>query len=135
LFVTLFAQAVNNDLTVIRQLLLGVVYTSWLRVQMRTPLRRPTPSSVGEGMQMHNPTATLLEHALLAQGFMGVSKVAFPRRLQPQNGDSTGANLSNAIKCRCRDNMAAHCGALHKELSEPFQLLVQNTQSSSTVWE
>ena len=51
-----------------------------------------------------NPTATLLEHALLAQGFMGVSKVAFPRRLQPQNRDSTGANLSNAIKCRCRVN-------------------------------
>src|SRR5215469_9797178 len=48
------------------------------------------------------PTATLLEHALLAQGFLGVSKVAFPRRLQLQNRDSTGANLSNAIKCRCR---------------------------------
>src|SRR5215470_718953 len=48
------------------------------------------------------PTATLREHALLAQGFIGVSKVAFPRRLQLQNRDSTGANLSNAIKCRCR---------------------------------
>jgi len=33
---------------------------------------------------------------------MGVSKVAFPRRLQLQNRDSTGANFSNAIKCRCR---------------------------------
>src|SRR5262245_14187348 len=32
-----------------------------------------------------NPTATLLEHALLPQGLMGVSKVAFPRRLQLQN--------------------------------------------------
>ena len=51
-----------------------------------------------------NPTATLLEHVLLAQGFMGVSKVASPRRLQLQNRDSTGANLSNAIKCRCRVN-------------------------------
>src|SRR5262249_24715931 len=50
------------------------------------------------------PTATLLEHALLAQGFMGVSKVIFPRRLQLQNRDSTGANLSNTLKCRCRDN-------------------------------
>src|SRR6266516_7733067 len=50
----------------------------------------------------YSPTATLLEHALLAQGFMGVSKVAFPRRLQLQNRDSTGANFSNAIKCRCR---------------------------------
>ena len=49
-----------------------------------------------------NPTATLLEHALLAQGFLGVSKVAFPRRLQLQNHDSIGENLSNAIKCRCR---------------------------------
>src|SRR3989475_8501686 len=48
------------------------------------------------------PTATLLEHALLAQGFMGISKVAFPRRLQLPNRDSTGAKLSNAIKCRCR---------------------------------
>src|SRR5262245_54222225 len=48
------------------------------------------------------PTATLLEHALLPQGLMGVSKVAFPRRLQLQNRNSTGGNLSNAIKCRCR---------------------------------
>jgi len=48
------------------------------------------------------PTATLLEHVLLAQGFMGVSKVACPRGLQLQNRNSTGANLSNAIKCRCR---------------------------------
>ena len=56
-----------------------------------------------------NPTATLLEHALLAQGFMGVSKVAFPRRLQLQNRDSTGANFSNAIKCRCRDNSIGQC--------------------------
>src|SRR2546427_12654493 len=52
------------------------------------------------------PTATLLEHALLAQGFMGISKVAFPRRLQLPNRDSTGAKLSNAIKCRCRVNVA-----------------------------
>jgi hypothetical protein len=40
---------------------------------------------------------------------MGVSKVAFPRRLQLQNRDSTGANLSNAIKCRCRVNGRGHC--------------------------
>src|SRR5262249_37125373 len=52
--------------------------------------------------QTFNPTATLLEHALLPQGLMGVSKVAFPRRLQLQNRNSTGENLSNAIKCRCR---------------------------------
>jgi hypothetical protein len=52
-----------------------------------------------------NPTATLLEHALLAQGFTGVSKVACPHRLQLQNRDFTGANLSNAIKCRCRVNV------------------------------
>jgi hypothetical protein len=49
-----------------------------------------------------SPTATLLEHTLLAQGLMGVLKVAFPRRLQLRNRDSTGANLSNAIKRRCR---------------------------------
>jgi hypothetical protein len=37
---------------------------------------------------------------------MGVSKVAFPRRLQLQNYDSTGANLSKAIKCRCMVKLA-----------------------------
>ena len=50
-----------------------------------------------------NPTATLLEHVSLTQGFMGTSKSAFPRRLRPQNRDSTWANLGNALKCRCRD--------------------------------
>src|SRR6266571_2152450 len=55
-------------------------------------------------LRRNSPTATLLEHALLAQGFMGISKVAFPRRLQLPNRDSTGAKLSNAIKCRCRDS-------------------------------
>ena len=44
------------------------------------------------------PTATLLEHALLTQGFMGASKAAFPRRLRPQNRDSTWANLVNTLK-------------------------------------
>ena len=44
------------------------------------------------------PTATLLEHALLAQGFMGAQKAAFPRHLRPQNRVSTGANLVNALK-------------------------------------
>ena len=33
---------------------------------------------------------------------MGTSKSAFPRRLRPQNRDSTWANLGNALKCRCR---------------------------------
>ena len=47
---------------------------------------------------LDNPTATLLEHVLLTQGFMGVSKAAFPRRLRPQNRDSTWANLANALK-------------------------------------
>src|SRR5262249_45020445 len=48
------------------------------------------------------PTATRLEHVLLAQGFMRVSKVALPRRLQLQNRDSIGANLRYSLKCRCR---------------------------------
>ena len=30
-----------------------------------------------------NPTATLLEHTLLTQGFMGTSKAAFHCRLRP----------------------------------------------------
>jgi hypothetical protein len=45
-----------------------------------------------------NPTATLLDHALLAQGFMGVPKVAFPRCLRPQNHAFTCANLVEALK-------------------------------------
>src|SRR5947209_19609672 len=60
--------------------------------------------------EVNNPTATLLEHALLAQGFMGISKVAFPRRLQLPNRDSTGAKLSNAIKCRCRVKITKRAG-------------------------
>ena len=44
------------------------------------------------------PTATLLEHTLLTQGFMGTSKAAFPRRLRPQSRDSTWANLVSTRK-------------------------------------
>ena len=44
------------------------------------------------------PTATLLEHTVLTQGFMGISKAAFPRRLLPQNRDSTWANLVSTRK-------------------------------------
>jgi len=40
------------------------------------------PTDVPKSVVRYIPTATLLEHALLAQGFMGVSKVAFPCRLQ-----------------------------------------------------
>jgi len=32
-------------------------------------------------LNLSNPTATLLEHTLLTQGFTGTSKAAFPRRL------------------------------------------------------
>ena len=46
----------------------------------------------------HNPTATLLEHTLLTQGFTGISEAALPRRLRSQNRDSTWANLVNALK-------------------------------------
>ena len=69
------------------------------------------------------PTVTLLEHVLLAQGFMGVSKVSFPRRLQLQNRDSTGANLSNAIKCRCRSYVgeeSTHWPRLLSSFSNPI---------------
>jgi putative transposase len=45
-----------------------------------------------------NPTATLLECALLTQGFMGGSKAGFLHSLQPQNRDSTRANLANTQK-------------------------------------
>src|SRR5438093_6709839 len=44
---------------------------------------------------LHNPTTSLLEHALLAQGFMGTSKAAFPRRWRAQSRNSTWANLLN----------------------------------------
>ena len=43
-------------------------------------------------------TATLLEHTHLTQGFAGTSKATFPRRLRPQNRDSTRANLANPLK-------------------------------------
>ena len=45
-----------------------------------------------------SPTATLLEHALLAQGFVEVQEAAFPRCLPPQNRDSTCANLVEVLK-------------------------------------
>src|SRR5437879_907573 len=70
-----------------------------------------------------SPTATLLEHALLAQGFMGISKVAFPRRLQLPNRDSTGAKLSNAIKCRCRVIRGTHEERRDKALQDRFNRL------------
>ena len=50
-----------------------------------------------EGISI-NPTATLLEHALLTQGFMGTSKAVFPRRLRPQSPDSTWENLVGTRK-------------------------------------
>ena len=48
--------------------------------------------------RVSTPTATLLEHTLLAQGFMGVQKVTFHRCLRPQNRDFTCANLVEALK-------------------------------------
>ena len=39
---------------------------------------------------------------LLTQGFTRPSKAAFPRRLWLQNRDSTGGNLVNTLKWRCR---------------------------------
>ena len=46
----------------------------------------------------NSPTATLLEHTLLTQGFMEVQKAASPCCLQPQNRDSTWTNLAEALK-------------------------------------
>jgi hypothetical protein len=51
-----------------------------------------------KNVQFLIPTATLLERALLAQGFMGVQKATFPRCLRPQNRDFTCANLVEALK-------------------------------------
>ena len=52
-----------------------------------------------KGANVENiPTATVVEHALLTQGFSGVSKAPFPRLFRPQNRDSTWANLANAPK-------------------------------------
>src|SRR5262245_17197831 len=51
-----------------------------------------------EGQHVVIPTATLLEHTLLAQGFMGTPKAAFPRRWRPRSRDSTWANLLNTPK-------------------------------------
>ena len=49
-------------------------------------------------MLLYIPTTILLEHALRAQGFMGVQKASFPRCLRPQNRDFTCANLVEALK-------------------------------------
>src|SRR5262249_59508262 len=65
-------------------------YHSSLREETRAGLEQfayvfgqyPATMANHVGCTENIPTATLLEHALLAQGFMGVSKVAFPRRLQ-----------------------------------------------------
>src|SRR5215467_2321389 len=54
--------------------------------------------SYTHGEPPYNPTATLLEHALLTQGFMGTSKAAFPSRLRPQSPDSTWENLVSTRK-------------------------------------
>ena len=63
------------------------------------PVTTPIPVQLSEPeFDAFIPTATLLEHVFLTQGFMGVSKASFPRRLQPQNRDSTWPNLANARK-------------------------------------
>src|SRR5262249_7856989 len=49
-----------------------------------------------------NPTATLAEHMLLMQGFMGTSTVSFPHHWRLQHHDSTWPNLVDTLKSRCR---------------------------------
>ena len=44
------------------------------------------------------PTATLVEHTLLTQGFMGTSTVSFPHHWRPQHHDSTWPNLVDTLK-------------------------------------
>lgn len=44
------------------------------------------------------PTATLVEHMLLTQGFMGTSTVSFPHHWRPQHHDSTWPNLVDTLK-------------------------------------
>ena len=70
----------------------GATFSCLPMSQVQTP---PAPCLP---QQVLSPTATLLERTLPAQGFMGTSKAAFPRRLRPQNRDSTWANLVNALK-------------------------------------
>ena len=53
---------------------------------------------LGKAPGVVNPTATLLEHTLLEQGFMGVQKTAFLSCLHPPNRDFTRANLVEALK-------------------------------------
>ena len=61
-------------------------------------LPKPKGGSKRGTQSRPNPTATLLKHALLAQGFMGVQKASFPHCLRPQNRDFTCANLVEALK-------------------------------------
>ena len=64
-----------------------------------TPATTPIPVQLSEPeFEAFIPTTTLLEHALLAQGFMGVQKATFPRCLRPQDRDFTCANLVEALK-------------------------------------
>src|SRR5262249_11005881 len=74
---------------------------------MRNALRAFAPIIPATGCYQSNdvetysrfiPTMTLLEHALLAQGFMGVQKATFLRCLRPQSRDFTCANLVEALK-------------------------------------
>src|SRR6267143_3142700 len=59
---------------------------------------RPASALGRQTPALHNPTATVVEHALLTQGFRGASKAPFPRLFRPQNRDSTWENLANAPK-------------------------------------
>ena len=54
-----------------RSILAHTSSTTWIKTE-----------EVLEGL---HPTATLLEHMLLTQGWTGTSKASFPRRLRPQN--------------------------------------------------
>ena len=52
-----------------------------LRTARRFSVYQNCPLPTPEDRLLFIPTATLLEHTLLTQGFTGTSKAAFPRRL------------------------------------------------------
>jgi len=74
---------------------MGVTALVAVSSETRCWLQRP---QTADRCYTYNPTATLLEHALLAQGFVEVQEAAFPRCLLPQNRDSTCANLVEVLK-------------------------------------
>ena len=52
--------------------------------------------------RLFNPTATLIRKGFVASRYTGAYNSALSCRWRSKHHDSTGANLVNVLKCRCR---------------------------------